>query len=225
MIAGMSRDLTTVGYFNQAGIKLILDTSVGADEFVILRDSASLARLTGAPDNSVINVAYNTTSRDSLNLIVNNPKCFQYPSEYVLFREGNGAAMSLYIDSIYVHHAMRGAGLGTRSVMTSIAEAKNIGLTRIVLHAAGSAISRQTFVGYYVWPSIGFDAPLPSSTMALLPPSLRGAKRLSDLFQSEEGSRWWYDNGVDLTVEFDLTDNRVGWKLLRDYAARKGIPI
>jgi GNAT superfamily N-acetyltransferase len=221
-----SRDQPSARYFNQARITLRLDASVDDEQFDLMNDVEMLARLTGAPDNSEIHVSRGFAAVDSLILRVRNASIFQYPSEYALFNEDEGGrvALKLLVDSIYVRKELQGTGIGTRSVMISLAEAKALKLHSVALEAAGSSKNR-TFFGYQVWPSMGFDAPLSTEKTRLLPVPLADAKFLSDLMQSEEGEQWWYDNGGSLEVEFDLRDNSISWQLLNSYARRKGIRI
>lgn len=217
------RDQTTAQYFNQTGISVDLDISVAGDDFSWLSDVGTLARLTGAADNSRILACRDRSQVGSIILTVTNASVFKYPSEYVLFNDADSGELKLLLESMYLREELQRAGIGPRSVMISLLAAKDLGLDGVALLAAGSAAKRSIFVGYYVWPIIGFDAPVPLEKIKLLPDSLAGVTRLSDLAKSEEGRRWWYDNGSPMEVDFDLADGSVSWQLFHSYAKRKGI--
>jgi GNAT superfamily N-acetyltransferase len=219
------RDQISARYFNQTGITLLLDASAKDEQFDLLNNVDMIARVAGAPDNSEIHVRRGAAGVDSLVLSVSNTSVFQYPSEYILVNEGAKTGLTLLVESIYVRQELQGAGIGTRSVMVSLAEAAILGFRKVALFAAGSATKRAMFFGYHVWPSMGFDAPLPPMQKRRLPKSLAWVERISDLIQSEEGSQWWYDNGVPVMVEFDLEKDSVSWQLLHRYAKKKGIRI
>jgi hypothetical protein len=99
-----------------------------------------------------------------------------------------------------------------RAMVSSVEAARKAGVSRIVLNAAGNSsatkgsLTSTPWRGYTIWPRMGFDAPLPASIKAKLPPDLSHAKSLLDLHATPEGTRWWRDNGEDLDVKFDLTD-------------------
>jgi len=181
-----------------------------------------LARLTGAPDGSCIAVSLG--GEDSFNLEVKND-LFKYPSKYIIVNTEKGLHLELVVDSIYVRQEFQDQGIGARSVILSIRQAKELGFRAVTLFAAGNAISRGMFFGYHVWPTLGFDAPLPGHILSKLPNELRGCMRLSDLMRTSDGIKWWYDNGVGLALEFALEDNSVSWELLSKYVEAKGISI
>lgn len=91
--------------------------------------------------------------------------------------------------------------------------------------AAGSATNRGMFFGYHVWPALGFDAPLTGQILGRLPQELQECVRLSDLMRTDDGSDWWYDNGITMHLSFDLQDSSVSWQLLNEYAKARGISI
>lgn len=219
------RDPTTSTYFNARDITLELASNVDNDEFDLNNSVEMLARLCGAPDGSTIKVCRRLDIGDVFQFRVTNPAVFKYPSEYMLFKEGGSLELMLWVDSIYVKDELQGLGVGTRSVIIGLMEAKTIGVQKVSLNAAGCAGDRRTFWGYHVWPSMGFDADLPGVLLRQLPPTLADATCLSDLMSSGEGQRWWYDRGIALDVEFDLSDQSISWKLLECYTAAKGIRI
>lgn len=220
----MVRDITSQKYFNQHCITLEIGSSITHDEFDTFNNVDLLARLTGAPDRSTILVSRGIGAVDTLNLKVHN-EVFQYPSEYFIINNGGELRFQLIVDSIYVRKEDQDKGIGVRSVMISIDQAKELGFHSVGLEAAGSASNRSMFFGYHVWPSLGFDADLPSVILGKLPDELQWCARVSDLMQADGGPDWWYYNGVGLELTFELDDDSVSWKLLHEYAKARGISI
>jgi hypothetical protein len=73
--------------------------------------------------------------------------------------------------------------------------------------------------GYIRWPRMGFDAALPRPIVRSLPRSLRRARRLLDLMQSQAGREWWRRHGIGLDVAFDLRPGSRCWRVfLRNFA-------
>lgn len=220
----MKRDPISDKFFNQRDIKLVVTGSVDDDEFDLFNSLNLLARLSGAPDGSQIAVSRGVGELDIFILRVKND-LFLYPSEYFIINNGGELSFELAVDSIYVRKEFQDQGIGVRSVMLSIREAKALGFHSVTLEAAGSAADRGLFFGYHVWPSMGFDAPIPHPIMAKLPHELHGCLRLSDMMQTDYGVEWWYDNGVSLELTFELSDDSVSWQLLDVYAQAKGISL
>lgn len=219
-----TRDLISQKYFNQAGITLEVESSIDEEEFDVFNSLHLLARLTGAPDGSNITASRGAGCEDFLSLQVKN-YLFKYPSKYIIVNTEKGLGLELEVDSICVREEFQDQGIGARSVILSIQQAKELGFRAVALFAAGNAISRGTFFGYHVWPTLGFDGPLPGHILSKLPQGLQGSMLLSDLMQTSEGIRWWYDNGVGLALEFALGDNSISWELLSKYIEAKGISI
>ena len=218
------RDLISQKFFNQTDITLEVECSIDDDEFDVFNSVDLLARLAGAPDGSHITVSRGTGEADTFNLQVKNA-LFKYPSEYFIINGGGELSFELAVDSIYVRDEFQDQGIGVRSVMLSIQQAKELGFRSVTLEAAGSAKNRSMFFGYHVWPTLGFDAPLTGQIFGMLPQGLQGCMLLSDLMRAEEGPDWWYDNGIALHLSFDLQDDSVSWQLLNEYAEAKGISI
>lgn len=129
--------------------------------------------------------------------------------ETVVYHSTVNVADSIKSDDSKRHAAAREF---YRAMTSSVEAARKAGVSRIVLNAAGNSSATKGSVtstpwrGYTIWPRMGFDAPLPASIKAKLPPDLSHAKSLLDLHATPEGTRWWRDNGEDLDVSFDLKD-------------------
>lgn len=122
------RDLISQKFFNQTGITLEVGPSIDDDEFDVFNSVDLLARLTGAPDGSYITVSRGTGEADTVNLQVKNV-LFKYPSEYFIINGGGELNFELSVDSIYVREEFQDQGIGVRSVMFSIQQAKELGVS------------------------------------------------------------------------------------------------
>jgi len=115
-----------------------------------------------------------------------------------------------------------------------------------LLEDAGSS----GFIGYSVWPKLGYDGPLKKillenlnrnskykywtppdilehlvKTKAMADVPLKTA-RLSDLMKTEKGRRWWMVNGDSVDLTFDLTPQPDGsqplsMQILEEYVTKK----
>ena len=95
-----------------------------------------------------------------------------------------------------------------RVMVDSVSKARELGVTKVVLNAAGQAGSNSAgWRGYTIWPRMGFDAPLPFHVRQKLPDTLSHCRTLLDLHATPEGTRWWRDvGGTDIDVQLDLRD-------------------
>ncbi|WP_165497771.1 GNAT family N-acetyltransferase [Pseudoduganella albidiflava] len=210
-------------YFNQVDMTLELDESVDDDEFDVFNSVEMLVKLTGAPDGSYLKVSRGTDEAELFHIVVRN-RIFKYPSEYALANRSDGFGLELYVDSITLRDEYQNKGIGPRSMLLSLLEAKAQGFRYVSLTAAGSSNNRGTFWGYYVWASMGFDAVLPSEILCSLPERLSHVRRLAELMLDDEGRQWWYHpGGRAIDVEFDLSPDSLSWTVLRNYVEAKGI--
>ncbi|MGV3617921.1 MAG: phage minor head protein [Fimbriimonas sp.] len=100
------------------------------------------------------------------------------------------------------------------------------GFDLIETHAAWDPPgTKDGFVGYYVWPRMGYDADIPFASVRVpLPKGLAGCRRVSELMDTKEGRQWWQEYGRDLfDAEFDLTEGSECLRRLRAYLAEKGV--
>ena len=104
----------------------------------------------------------------------------------------------------------------------------SLGIEYIATDAAGGPGS--TFVGYSVWPRLGFDGPIPPAARAkldVLPGDhpLRTAKTVRDLPARSGGRTWWEANGSEFRAYFDLVEGRVSPQLLAAFTRETGIVV
>lgn len=141
----MERDPISQKFFNQQDITLEIGPSIDDDEFDVFNNVELLARLSGAPDGGCIVVSRGTGQEDTFNLQVKNA-LFKYPLEYFIVNSGRELTFELAVDSIYVREEFQDQGMGVRSAMMSIQQAKELGFYSVTLFAAGSATNRGMYL-------------------------------------------------------------------------------
>jgi len=155
------------------------------------------AGLAGAPDGARVEIG---DSGDALLLELDDPVAAVYRAVFTVRPAASGVV--LWNEGLRIHHrAMRRRGLGTRIFRRQVVSAAALRVTRIVLTAGRNHDEN----GYYTWPRFGFDGPLPAGIRTALPAELHASRSVLDLFESEQGRRWWRDHGVELPVAFDLS--------------------
>jgi hypothetical protein len=121
-------------------------------------------------------------------------------------------------------------------VVDSISNAEKLGVTEIMMSAAGSD-SSDRFKGYKLWPKLGFDGVIdrnivtPTWTVGrgffspygskipdeILSPRARQEKKagkltVQALYETEEGQAWWEKNGRDTFMSLVPGSESPGWK-------------
>lgn len=143
----------------------------------------------------------------------------------------------------------RGKGLGLQIFADEVRHASALGLTQIRTGAAGNYydgfVRGDGYIGYYVWPRMGYDAKLkPIHTTRLqaqmsidpenyrsgkkinfpLPESAQKATTLQELMQSgSQGRDWWKYNGSEISVIFDLKPGSASMQILDRYLLEKRV--
>lgn len=106
------------------------------------------------------------------------------------------------IDAFRVRASMRRKGLGSAIFARQLAAASALGVRRIETLAGRHGDEN----GYYTWPRLGFDGPLPDVIRHKLPVGLEHATSVLDLMRREKGRQWWKAHGIPVAVAFDLAD-------------------
>lgn len=143
----------------------------------------------------------------------------------------------IYNDTLYLNENSP-KGLGTKIFATEVAQAKAAGIKSIQCSAFRDR-SRSEWVGYKVWPKLGYDGPLPiedeyvdemGSKMDPLSPDIEeklkkaGFKKpymVSHLYQIDGGQEYWEKNGEAFHATFDLSDDSMSMKVLSAYLEEK----
>jgi hypothetical protein len=130
----------------------------------------------------------------------------------------------IYNSSLRVNNSAQGSGIGTKIFATQVQAGIKAGFKSINTYAAKGS----SYNGFYTWPRLGYDAPLPGSVREKLVVGklLKDAEkfsRISDVMKSKEGRDWWKANGTQGNMEFDLSPGSLSRQVLGAYARAKGI--
>lgn len=153
------------------------------------------------------------------------------------FAYGEDGKLEMHNMEFQVLPEFRDRGIGTRVFSKQVEFCRKHGVARIGTDAMRDEMS-DDFVGYKVWPRMGFDgivnsrkhhhqAELPQSLLDKLTPeggleqSATDAFRLSHLLKFQEGREWWDEHGHTLPVMFDTSEGSQSNKVLDKYLRRK----
>jgi len=120
------------------------------------------------------------------------------------------------IDAFRIRASLRRRGLGSAIFARQIAAASALGARRIETLAGRHGDEN----GYYTWPRLGFDGPLPDSVRRELPLGLDHATNVLDLMRGKKGRRWWKAHGVPLPLAFDLAPRSRSRAVFERYLGR-----
>lgn len=171
--------------------------------------AADFANVVGAPDNAVVTVS---NYGDSLAI---NFQGDGFRGQRTLIRSGG----KLILKNENVEVDARGSGLGASIFGRQVEQASRLGVSVIRTTAGGGP--GQQLNGYYTWPRLGYDGPIPVVPKMKLPDELLDAERLSDLMRTPEGRDWWKANGAQADVEFDLAEGSQSRRMLQEYLEAK----
>lgn len=140
---------------------------------------------------------------------------------YVSWRTSEGSA-ERSIHKHYIYNEIftaeqSGGGLGLRAFGRQVEFASKLGFSKIKTEAAKS----DYFVGYKVWPKLGYDGPVSAYTKSVLPKQFSKATKISDLMRSQKGREAWAEHGEQTHMTFDLTKGSYSQRVLAAYTKRK----
>lgn len=180
-------------------------------------DADAVARMAGALPGSTVTI---TVSHDNQGIGV-NIKHPDYRAHRNISLDLDG---KLIIENNIFYAKKTGSGLGTRVFSQQVALASSFGVSAIHTHASGRYLSKNN--GYYTWPRLGYDGPIPRVDLkpharAELKKQFPKAKKISDLMKSEAGREFWKSNGRSASLKFDLREGSQSRKVLDAYVAAK----
>lgn len=153
-----------------------------------------------------------------------NPRLIQWPrkNRLGLYTDPRGGA-DLFIDGLHVDHYFLNKRhtpptLGTVAFSLCAITAYLAGLDQVTLVAAGGRGFSRRYVGYKVWPRLGFDAPLWPGEVAQAP-HLAHCRSVQDVLAMD--AQWWDDHGSQRLMTFDLSAHSTSWRKMLLYADRK----
>lgn len=177
-----------------------------------------IASMLGAPDDAVISM--HMYSGKEIKFYV---KSDAVAAQRTLKRDSRG---NLYIhnDEIVVGKDFRGQGIGPKMVAKQIHFAAKLGVKYLDTNAARLEVGgTEIYVGYKVWPRMGYDGPLPQNIRDSAPKSLGKISRMRDVMATKEGRDWWEkDGGESIDLKFDLTPGSYSRETLKKYLKAKG---
>lgn len=217
-------DETTAAWFDAAKVDVI-DVAPELEGWL---SNEQLVRLSGAPNGSTLTVRL--TLEGLVELKVENPALLAEPMIRLIAQEADGFAFYIVNAVFVLNEDYLGQGIGPRSVSVEIQQAKDLGFTKIRTFAVGDWASFHAdppLRGYYVWPSMGFDGPLPEElrTHPELPQELLGSTTILELFASEAGEDFWMEFGSSVHVEFNLEDASPSWERHWRYTEKRDIKV
>ena len=171
--------------------------------------ASEVGDMIGAPDGSTIsidtldNVFYLRSSQTDIE-----------DMDQRLYREDG--KLVLYNESI-VLNSDAPKGMGTQIITRQVEAARQLGIGKIKLFAAGSPGSTD-MNGYYTWPRLGFDAKIPNT--AAIPRAIRETMRdntMLELYRTQAGRDWWSAKGDGFGMEFDTSPNSKSSQALDAY--------
>jgi len=153
-----------------------------------------------------------------------NPRLIQHPGKNRLGLYTNpSGGTDLFIDGLHIDHYVLNehntpSTLGTIAFALCAITAHLAGLARVSLLAAGGRGFSRRYIGYKVWPKLGFNAPLWPDEVRQVP-HLAHCQSVQDVLVT--APQWWEDNGSQRMMVFDLTANSASWQKLLPYARNK----
>lgn len=185
------------------------------DDFGI--DAEELPSMVGAPDNWHMDISYDSEHGNGGVRVAYNDG--RNRMERVLHRDENG---DLVVHNEYFRLADNAPkGLGAKIFSEAVASAREMGITKFYTHAAKD----ESFVGYAVWPTFGYDQALEdcdSSTVRKARQDFPDAETVRDIFDQPGGDKWWWKNGSSMyNAEFYLTDGSRNLTALQSYLQNK----
>ncbi len=155
------------------------------------------AELVGAPDGATVAVASELADGEPVVLIRVSHPWYDGTAVRIVFRDEMGrTAMK---NEVFAVRPEAPDGVGARVLAHQARKASALGVAYLEAEAAGGPGS--TYVGYLVWPRLGFDGEIPHTPrrkLDLLPTDhpLRGALTVLDLITRPGGREWWRVNGT-----------------------------
>lgn len=214
------RDETSRCWFDAKQVDVVAEHAVRE-----IFDDDALIHLSGAPSGSKLTA---TATETGVALRVSHPVLMAMVRH--IERRDHGISIRNHV--FQIQPAYRRRGLGARSLMIQARAAQELGFSAIELDATGdyqlanARYEQDRYFGYWIWPRLGFDAPIPASVSNRLSPCFRRCTRVSDLMTSQQGRDEWYLHGDTLnSARFDLEAGSVSWAFLLAYCQQRAIRI
>ena len=166
--------------------------------------------MVGAPDGSTISIY---PVAEKIYFFVRHPNI--HMMDNILMREDG--KLVLYNDSIMINKDAP-KGMGTQIITRQVEAARQLGIGKIELEAAGSPGGNMN--GYYTWPRLGFDATVRVNVLSRIPAKIKRTMRdntMLELYRTQAGRDWWRSKGESIKMEFDTSPNSKSSQALDAY--------
>jgi hypothetical protein len=115
-------------------------------------------------------------------------------------------------------------GMGTRMMAKQVETARELGVAQLETWADGNKHSHNN--GYYTWPRLGYDMPLPDYfTLMAEKNGFKSPKTVTDLMCQPGGAEWWKEWGRGGAATFDLDPDSVSSQVHAAYLEEKGVRL
>lgn len=172
-----------------------------------------LAELAGAPVGSQCTIDVQQLNDGRTQATID----YTYQQNGVTIRASRAAIFERNKRPVLINRSIRieptGSGLGADVFYRQVETAKAMGFRKIVCIAARS----ETENGYYTWPRLGFNAPIPDELADEARRLFPNARTLAGLLRTEAGRKWWQANGRTTKMAFDLNDSSKSRQRLQRY--------
>lgn len=189
-------------------------------------DTNDLIELSGAFADSELIVKYN---KMAIILEVKHHAVREMVRE--LFFDLDKNCWVIHNTDFRIHPSFFGHNLAARSIAIQANAARRVGAGRITTLGVGNFRTArypelsQQWVGYWIWPRLGFDADIPAAIKHFLSANLQGCCRISDLIATPDGMHEWLVHGGEVSLEFDLAEGSKSWAVLDCYTAERNIRV
>lgn len=182
-----------------------------------------LIALGGSMPGTKGKVHYDPTYGKSVVMYYDHPDAIEW-TRYVDVQPDGTATLNNA--SFFLRPSAQGSGFGTTAFANQIRGAIQAGVSKVVTYAGRGKMNGMAMNGYSTWPVLGYDAPLEESQVKRLPPELKKARTVQDLYATPAGKEWWKKHGTTMRMTFDVTPGSRSMRVLNAYLAKHGkLPV
>lgn len=145
-----------------------------------------------------------------------------YKNRFGIYTDRRGES-DLFIDALHIDyyfldehktpHTLGTIAFSLCAIMAHLAR-----LSHVSLVAAGGLGFDERYIGYKVWPRLGFDAPIEPYEVADFP-HLAHCGRVQEVLSID--TAWWEKRGSQRLMTFDLSPHSISWQKLLPYVSKK----
>ncbi len=175
----------------------------------------------GAPDGATATVTAYTTSRGRPYIDVNWASSKATASRYFKIDDDGKLFQDNSCFFLNNRDSQSGKGEGVKTFNRIVTMATALGCHRIETHACRSS----SMNGYYTWPRFGYNQTIADADIYdHVKRDLRSkfnARDFHQLMSTEEGRKYWQENGSSVHLSFDLSPGSTCRRVLNEYIAER----